>query len=264
MAIHPTAIVDPTAEIGSRVRIDPYAVIGGVVEIGDDCHIGPHVVIHSGARIGEGCTIHAGAVIADLPQDLAFRDEESYVNIGARCTIREGVTIHRGTKSGTSTVVGDGCFLMAFSHVAHNVVLGEQVILANGVLLGGYVEVGDKAFLSGNAVVHQFVKIGSLAMLSGNCGLSKDFPPFCASSAVTRNRVSGLNSVGLRRAGYTAEERQAIRKAFHIVYQSGLNVSQAVERMREEFPADGAAASFREFIATSKRGIARADVMDGP
>lgn len=255
MNIHPTAIVNPKAELGANVTVGPFCVIDADVKIGANTRIGPHVTILSFTSIGAGCSIHAHVVLGDLPQDMAFKDVVSYVRIGANCTIREGVTIHRGTKSETETVAGEGCYLMANSHLAHNVRLGNQVILANGALLAGYVEVGDRVFISGNAVVHQFCRIGKLAMMSGNSALSKDLPPFCTIIS-SRNNVAGLNVVGLRRAGYGAPDRLAIKRAFHTLYQSGLNVSQATAKIRAESPTE-AVLEFCEFVEQSKRGICR-------
>ncbi len=256
MTIHPTAVISPGADIAEDVEIGPYVVIGENCRIGSRCVLGPHVVIHPYTTIGAETRIHAGAVIGDWPQDVAFNGAPSATTIGARCIIRENVTIHRGTKEGTATVVGDGCFLMANSHLAHNVILGNGVILANGALLAGYVEVGDRAFISGNAVVHQFCKIGRLVILSGLSAITKDVPPFCMTASVSRNRVVGLNIVGLRRAGFSPDERRQIKAAFDILYRSGLNVSQAVERLRKEFPV-GPAAEFWKFAESSKRGLCR-------
>ena len=254
MSIHPTAVVDPAAVIGDHVTIGPFAFIDRDTQLGDDCVIGPHSVILRYTSLGRGCRVHACAVLGDLPQDLAFKDEPSYVKIGEHCVLREGVTIHRGTKADTSTVLGDNCFLMANSHLGHNVRLGDGVIIANGALLAGYVEVGERAFISGNVVIHQFVRIGRLSMLSGCSGIGKDVPPFCTTVGVCRNRIAGLNVVGLRRAGIGPEERQAIRRAFKILYRSGLNVSQALERIQKEF-TQPAVQEFCAFIEASKRGI---------
>ncbi|MFH1477894.1 MAG: acyl-ACP--UDP-N-acetylglucosamine O-acyltransferase [Verrucomicrobiota bacterium] len=257
MNIHPTAIVNSKVELGLNVTIGPFCVIDADVKIGDNVHIGPHVVILPYTTLGAGCTIHAHAVLGDLPQDMAFKtDVVSYVRIGADCTIREGVTIHRGTKPETETTVGAGCYLMANSHLAHNVRLGRQVILANGALLAGYVEVGDRAFISGNAVVHQFCRVGQLAMMSGNSAISKDLPPFCTARSSRVNMIAGLNVVGLRRAGYGAPDRLAIKRAFRTLYQSGLNVSQAIAQIRAESPS-GVVMEFCEFVEQSKRGICR-------
>lgn len=234
--------------------IHPTALIEDGAVIGEDVDIGPYAVILRGTSVGPRCHIHAGAVIGDLPQDLAFRPTDSFVRIGADCVIREHVTIHRGTKPETATVVDDGCMLMANSHLGHNVRLGSRVILANGVLLGGYVEVGDGAFISGNVSVHQFVRVGRLAMLGGNCAVSKDVPPFCTTPGVSRNVVAGLNVVGMRRAGFTPADRLQVKRAFTLLYRSGLNVSQALERMRQEGAA-GAALELLQFVAESRRGI---------
>jgi UDP-N-acetylglucosamine acyltransferase len=257
MTIHPTAIIEPGAELGSDVTIGPFAVIGRETRIGDGCIIGPHVVIFRFATLGPGCRVHAGAVLGDVPQDLAFKDgTTSYLRIGADCTIREGVTIHRGTKPDTATVVGDRCFLMANSHLGHNVQLGNGVLLANGALLGGYVEVGDRAFISGNAAIHQFTRIGRLVMVSGVSALSKDVPPFCTVPSVTRNRVAGMNIIGMRRAQMSPAERAEVKVAFKLLYRSGLNTSDAVAKILEQFPS-GPAREFGEFVAASKRGICR-------
>lgn len=254
--IHSTAVVHPRAKLGDNVKVGPFAVIEEHAEIGDGCIIGAHVSVIGHTRVGEGCHIHAGAVIGDEPQDLGYKGEVSYVNIGKRCTFREYVTIHRGTKAGTVTEVGDECFLMAMVHLAHNVKLGNRVIIANGTMLGGYVEVGDRAFISGAVTVHQFVKIGRLAMVGGAAGLSKDVPPFCLVQSMGRNIVAGLNVVGMRRAGLTPDDRKAIKEAFRTLYQSGMNVSQAVIQMKAVFP-DGPAAEFAAFIAQAHRGICR-------
>jgi len=257
MNIHSTAIVNSKAELGANVTIGPFCVIESDAMIGDNTCIGPHVTILPFTTIGAGCTIHANAVLGDLPQDLVFKAETiSYVRIGANCTIREGVTIHRGTKPETETVAGEGCFLMANSHLAHNVRLGKQVILANGALLAGYVEVGDFAFISGNAVIHQFCRVGRLAMLGGGGAISKDLPPFCIVRYSHINEVAGLNIVGLRRGGISASDRLTIKRAFHTLYQSGLNVSQATAQIQSESPT-GVVLEFCEFIEASKRGICR-------
>jgi UDP-N-acetylglucosamine acyltransferase len=256
MNIHSTAIVNPKAELGANVTIGPFCVIDADVKIGDNARIGPHVTILPFTTIGAGCTIHANVVLGDLPQDMAFKDAISYVRIGANCTIREGVTIHRGTKPDTETVTGEGCYLMVNSHLAHNVKLGDYVVLVNGALLAGYVEVGDRAFISGNCLVHQFTRIGKLAILAGGSAFNKDVPPFCKTIGLGANTVVGLNVIGLKRAGFGMPDRLAIKRVFHTLYQSGLNVRQATAKIRAESPS-GAVLEFCEFIEQSKRGICR-------
>lgn len=257
MSIHATAVIDPKARIGRNVTVGPFAVIAADVEIGEDSVIGPHVTILSYTTLGKACHVHAGAALGDLPQDLAFKNEPSYVKIGNNVTIREGVTIHRGTKAGTVTEVGDGCFLMAQSHLAHNVCLASNVIVVGGALLAGYVEIGERAFLSGHVVVHQFVRIGRLAMVGGAAAVGKDVPPFCTLRPMQVNRVMGLNVVGMRRAGMTPDQRKAVKTAFGTLYRSGLNVSQAVEKIKATAEAGSPALEIATFIEQSKRGICR-------
>ncbi len=258
MSIHATAVVDPKARIGKNVTIGPFAVIEADVEIGDNCMIGPHAAVMRYTTLGEGCRVHGGAVLGDLPQDLGFKPEDvSHVRIGKGVTLREFVTVHRGTKPGTVTEVGDGCFLMANAHLAHNVRLGSRVIIANGALLAGYVDVGDRAFLSGHVVVHQFVRIGRLAMVGGAAGLGKDVPPFCMVGGMERNRIAGLNVIGMRRAGLTPDQRKAVKAAFSTLFRSGLNVSQAVEQIKATAEPGSPAAEIADFVESAKRGICR-------
>lgn len=253
--IHATATIDPKAELAGDVSVGANAVIHDGVILGRGCQVGPHVTIYPGTTIGEGTKIHAGAVIGDVPQDFGFNPANpSTVRIGAGCTLREGVTVHRGTKPETETVMGDGCFLMAFSHVAHNVTMGSKVILANGVLLAGYVEIGNNAFLSGNVVVHQFCRIGRLAMLGGNCGVSKDVPPFCTVRPVSLNRVAGLNVIGMRRAGIDGSQRQAVKAAFNTIYRGNRPFREAADEVLRQH-ADGPVAEFANFVKTARRGI---------
>ncbi len=255
MVIHPTAVIESSAQLGD-VTVGPFAYIDHHVKIGDGCVIGPHVTILQHSSLGSSCRVHAGAVLGDLPQDLAFQEAESYVQIGANCVIREGVTVHRGTQPGTTTEVGHGCLLMAFSHVGHNVRLGNKVILTNGAVLGGYVEVGDRAFISANCLVHQFTRIGRLTMLSGGCAIHKDVPPFCITRGLQPSTVMGLNVVGMRREGLSSEERLILKRAFKILYQSNLNVSQAVAKLEAEFTSD-LVLELCQFVKSSRRGICR-------
>lgn len=251
MSIHPTAIVHPDARIGSGVVIGPYAVIEGAATIGDGCTIQAHAIIGAHVTMGEGNVIGYGAVIGGDPQDFAFRPEiQSEVRIGNRNRIREYCTIHRGTAEGSATVVGDDCFLMAGAHLAHNVQLGNRVILANNALLGGHVRVDDAVFIGGGCVFHQYIRVGRLAIAQGASAFSKDIPPFTL--AAERNTVAGLNVVGLKRAGLKPDQRREIKAAFNLIYRSGMNTRQALAAARERAWAPEAS-EFLEFVAAAKR-----------
>ncbi len=251
--IHPTALIDPSAHLGHNVRIGAYAIVSAQVEIGDDSVLHPHVVLHPGVVLGKKNTVHSGAILGDLPQDLSFSPNiPSRVLIGDRTTIREHVTIHRSTRENGATQVGNDCILMAGSHLAHDVVLGDHVVLANLVLLAGHVAIGDRAFIGGASVVHQFCRIGRLAIIQGASGFSKDIPPF--TMAAGRNSIVGLNTVGLRRAEFTASQRNEIKAAFNLIYRSGKNITQALdEAASQSWGAE--ATGFFDFIRQSKRGI---------
>ena len=256
MKIHSSAVIEPGARIGAEVEIGPFCYICNDVEIGDGCRLSAHVTILPHTKIGNNCNIHSNAVLGDLPQDIAFQDEISYVVIGDNCQIREGVTIHRGTKAGTSTTVGNNCMLMANSHLAHNVQLGNQVIVANGALLAGYVQVGDRAFISGNCLVHQFARIGKLVMMSGGSATQRDVPPFCMTRNQSADSVMGLNAIGLRRAGISSEDRLELKRAFKVLYKSGLLIPEAIIKLKNEFD-NALVKEMYEFIQESQRGICR-------
>lgn len=255
MEIHPTSAIESGAKIGKNVSIGPFCYIRHDVEIGDNCILDAHVTLLPYTSIGQNCHLHSNVVIGDLPQDVGFKDEPSYVRIGNNCTLREGVTIHRGTKAGTKTIVGDDCLLMAYSHLAHNVILGDRVIIANGALIAGYAEVGDRAFISGNCLVHQYARVGRLVMLSGGSAIHKDVPPFCMTRSTTLNKIMGLNTVGLRRAGFTSDERLTLKRAFKILYQSNLLIPEALTKLTTEFDSV-LVSEICEFITKSQRGIA--------
>ncbi|HEX8297242.1 MAG TPA: acyl-ACP--UDP-N-acetylglucosamine O-acyltransferase [Chthoniobacteraceae bacterium] len=254
MLVHPTAIIHPDARLGSDVRVGPYAVIEGAAQIGDRCRIQAHAVITAHVKMGPDNLIGYGAILGGDPQDFAFRPEiRSEVRIGARNQIREYCTIHRATSSGDATVIGDECFLMAGAHLAHNVRLGDRVILANNVLLGGYVSVEDRVFIGGGSVFHQHLRVGRLAICQGASAFSKDIPPYV--TAAERNGVAGLNVIGLRRAGLTAAERVEVKRAFALLYRSGLNVSQALTAASEQSWGEPAQ-QFWDFVAAAKtRGL---------
>lgn len=254
--IHPTAIIEPGAQLGADVRIGPLAYVAATAVLGDGCVLAPHAVVLDHTTLGAHCTVHSGAVIGDLPQDLSFGGEPSYVVTGDHCTFREGVTIHRGTKPGTTTRIGHRVFMMANTHAAHNCEVGDHVIMANGALLGGYVTVGERAFIGGNVGVHQFCRIGRLAMVGSMAFISKDLPPFCIAPSSQNSFVAGLNLVGLRRAGLNAAQRAQIKQAFSTLYRSGLNTSQARETLRAD-TGNPFAAEFADFIDRATRGLCR-------
>jgi UDP-N-acetylglucosamine acyltransferase len=254
MSIHPSSVIEPGAKIGANVSIGPFCYIRHDVEVGDGCILDAHVTLLPYTTIGRDCHLHPNVTLGDTPQDVAFKDLPSYVHIGNNCTIREGVTIHRGTQPDTVTTVGDNCLLMAYSHLAHNVKLGNGVIVANGALLAGYVEVGDRAFISGNCLVHQFTRVGRLVMLSGGSAIDKDVPPFCMTRNMVSNKVMGLNTVGLRRAGFTSAQRLELKRAFKVLYQSNLLIKDAIAKLATDFDSP-LVTEVHDFLTKSQRGV---------
>ena len=258
--IHSTAVIHPKAHIDSTVEVGPYAVIDRDVVIGPHCIIGPHVYLAGVTRIGARNRFHAGCVIGDVPQDLKYKGEPTRLQIGDNNVFRENVTVHCSNNSEEDTVIGSNNLLMANCHVAHNCVLGNHLVIANGALLGGHVTMQDRAFVSGNCCVHQFVRIGTLAMMQGGSCISKDLPPF----AVARgdNGMCGLNTIGLRRAGFTSEQRLELRRLYHLLFRSGERLSAAVTKARAQFLSQPACQVI-EFVASSRRGICRDTSRDG-
>jgi UDP-N-acetylglucosamine acyltransferase len=254
MTIHPTAIIDRSAQIDPEVEIGPYSYIGPQVKIGSGCWIGPQVVILEGVRIGKECSIYPGTIIGGKPQDYKFKDTRSYVEIGDNNIIREYVTIHRSSEEEGKTVIGNNNFLMAYTHVAHDCKIGHQVVITNYTGLSGYVTVEDKVIISGYVAIHQFVRIGELAIISAQTGLAKDVPPFM----IGEGRpciIRGVNIIGLRRNGIPAEVRMNIQRAYRILFRSNLNTSQALERIREEIEPCKEIIHLISFIEHSQRGI---------
>lgn len=250
--IHPTAIVDATAELDPTCEVGPYAVVDAGVRLGPRCRVGPHVYLTGRTVIGADNIFHAAAVIGDAPQDLRYKGAPTGLRIGDGNVFREHCTVNRSSDTEEDTVIGSGCFFMSHSHVGHNSRVGDGVILANNVALGGHVEVGDRAFLSGNSVVHQFTRVGTLAMTQGVTGVSMDLPPFCMAHRV--NHLCGLNTVGLRRAGVDAAERLELKRLYRFVFRDGRNLRAAVAEAAGQF--NGAAARvFLDFFAATKRGI---------
>jgi UDP-N-acetylglucosamine acyltransferase len=254
--IHPTAVIHPKAQIDATCIVGPYAVIDAGVVLGPGCVVGPHVHLTGQMTAGANNRFHSGCVLGDAPQDMKYDGAPTRLRLGEDNVFREHVTVHRSNKLAEETVIGSHNLLMAHSHVGHNTVLGDHNILANGVLLAGHVEVGDRAVLSGNALVHQFCRVGSLALMQGGAAITKDLPPFCLARHGV-NRLCGLNAVGLRRAGVSAEQRLQLKALYHVLFRSGHTAGQIVQIVQEgvsEFP-DGCVRQMMDFIAASKRGI---------
>jgi UDP-N-acetylglucosamine acyltransferase len=250
--IHPTAIIHPQAKLGAHVRVGAHAVIDADVELGDGCVVGPQVYLTGVTKIGANNQFHCGAVIGDAPQDLKYKDEPTRLRIGDNNVFREHVTIHRPNKLAEDAVVGSHNFFMAGAHVAHNCVVGNHAIFANGATLGGHATVQDRAFLSGHCLVHQFCRVGTLAIMQGGSAISKDLPPFTVARG--DNGICGLNTVGLRRAGFSAEERLELKKLYHALFRSGKNFRLAVAEAGENYTSTGAKLVL-EFVSTAKRGV---------
>jgi UDP-N-acetylglucosamine acyltransferase len=229
--IHPTAIIGGGATIGAGVAIGPHTIIGDEVTIGDNTRIGANAVIEGEVSVGRDNRIGHGTVIGGAPQDVSFSEStRSRVEIGHGNIIREYCTIHRGTKEGSATTIGDDNFLMAGVHVGHNCAIANKVVIANNVLLAGYVSLAEQAFVGGGTTFHQFMRVGRLVMVQGSSAFGKDLPPFTL--AAERNAIFGLNVIGLRRAGFSAAQRDEIKRAFKLLYLSGVNTKQALEKSR--------------------------------
>lgn len=252
----PLAYVHPDAKIHPSVVIDPFVTIDRDVKIGEGTRIGSNVTIMEGARIGKNVTIYPGAVISGPPQDLKFKGEQTVAIIGDGTVIRECVTIHRGTASKGKTVVGSNCLIMAYCHVAHDCVVGNNVIMSNAVQMAGEVVVDDFAVLGGGALIHQFCHIGSHVMLQGGALVNKDIPPF-VKAAREPIAYAGVNSIGLRRRGYSNETIRDIQEIYRYLYLSGLNNSDAISRIEAELPASKERDEIILFVRNSGRGIIR-------
>ena len=250
----PLAYVHPQAKVANNVVIEPFVNIEKNVFVEEGTWIGSHVTIMEGARIGKNCRIFPGAVIAAIPQDLKFDGEETIVKIGNNTTIREFVTINRGTKANYETVVGNNCLLMAYVHVAHDCIIGNNVILANAATLAGHIQIDDFAIVGGLAAVHQFVQIGKHSMVSGGALVRKDVPPFTKGAREPLSYV-GVNSIGLRRRGYNNDQINGIQDIYRMIYLRGLNVSQAVTIIEADVPATPERDEILSFISKSTRGI---------
>ena len=250
----PLAYIHPEAKIHPSVIIDPFVCIERNVEIGEGTRIGSNVTICEGTRIGKNCNIFPGAVVGAIPQDLKFNGEETLAIIGDNTTLREFVTVHRGTASKGKTVIGNNCLIMAYCHVAHDCRLGNNIIMSNSTQLAGEVVVNDFAVIGGGTLVHQFTHIGAHVMIQGGSKINKDVPPYIT-AARDPIQYCGVNSIGLRRRGFSNDQIRAIQDAYRVIFQSGLNVSQAMERIEAELPSSIERDEIILFVRNSPRGI---------
>jgi len=252
--IHRTALIDPTAELGADVSVGPYCVIGPKVTVGERSTIAAHAVLERNTRVGEGVKIGYGTVIGNDPQDLKYRGEETWVEIGSGTIIREYSTINRGSTATGKTTIGERCFLMTYVHIAHDCAIGNDVIIANGVQMAGHVIVSDRASISGLVPIHQFVRIGTYAFVGGASRVNQDVPPY-TKAAGNPVHLYGLNSVGLQRAGFSPELKLGLKRAYRLVFNSDLTVSQGIARARAELPQVPEVETFLQFIEASQRGV---------
>jgi UDP-N-acetylglucosamine acyltransferase len=253
-SIDDRAVVHPKAQLGERVTVGPFTIIEENVVIDEGTHIGSNVLIASGTRIGKECRIHHGAVLGTVPQDLKFRDEQTTLEVGNHTIIREYATLNRGTSERWKTTVGSHCFIMAYAHIAHDCDVGNHVILANCVNMAGHVVIEEHAIIGGVTPIHQFVRIGRHSMIGGGFRVPKDVPPYILAGQEPMI-FQGLNIVGLKRRNFPPETIDVLEKTYRLLYQSYLNVSQAIERIKSDLPLTVEVQHVLDFIATSKRGI---------
>lgn len=255
--IHPTAIIDPKAELDTNIEIGPYTIIKGNTFIGSDTMIGSHVVIEPFVHIRPECHIFQYAAIGAVPQSVKFKGEETYVKVGRGTIIREFVTIHRGTEFGGGvTEVGEENFVMAYSHIAHDCKTGRKVMLSNNATLGGHITIGDYSTIGGLVAIHQFVRIGDYAFVGGKSAVVKDVPPYVIASG-DRATLYGLNSVGLKRHGFSQKTLSLLKKTYRIVFRIGLTLNESIERLRAEVEQVPEVINFINFIKSSQRGLTR-------
>ena len=252
MSIHPLAVVSPHAELGANVRIGPFCVVEAGVVLGDGCQLASRVTVKSGTVLGRDNLVLEGTVLGGMPQHVHMPEHPGTVSIGEGNVFRENSTVHRALEAGHATRIGNRCLLMVAAHVGHDCTLEDGVILTNGTMLGGHVEVGDKAYLGGAVGVHQFCRIGRLAMIGGMARIIRDVPPYVMIDGDTA-MVVGINRVGLRRAGYAADEVAQLKSAYRVIYRSGLAWQEMLDVLRLQFPT-GPAADFAPFFLNGKRG----------
>lgn len=252
--IHPSALVDASAELGPGVTVGPFTIIGPDVSIGAGTRIGPQVLIERDTSVGADCQIHKGAVLGTDPQDLKYAGEPTRLRIGYRTVIREYATLNRGTAALGFTEVGEDCMLMAYTHVAHDCRLGNHVILSNAVNMAGHVTIGDWVIVGGLTPIHQFVRIGAHAFVGGGSRVAKDIPPF-VKAAGSPCQLYGLNSIGLQRRGFSEDVRRELKRAYRLFFASSYNTTQALTRAREELRALPEIETFLSFFEESERGV---------
>jgi UDP-N-acetylglucosamine acyltransferase len=252
--IHPTAIVSGKARLGDNITISPYAIIEDDVEIGNDCEIGPNAVIYNGARISDRVIIKQGAAVSNVSQDLKYAGEEAYFYIGEDTVIREFVTLHKGTKKTGFSKVGKNCLLMACSHVAHDAVVGDNCVIANAVLIAGHTVIEDYVIIGGITGVHQFCKVGQHSIIGGVFRIVKDVPPYVMAGSEPL-KYAGLNSIGLRRRGFSNDDIMTLKKTYNLLYNSGLNFSQAKVKIKEELGEHKLVQNVLQFLDSCTRGI---------
>lgn len=252
--IHRTALVDPKAHVGHDVSIGPYAIVGPRVTIGDGCTVAAHAVLERNVKLGAGVKLGYGAVIGNDPQDLKYQGEETWVEIGDGTVVREYCTVNRGTSATGKTTVGERCFLMSYVHVAHDCAIGNDVIIANAVQMAGHVTIQDRAIISGLVPIHQFVRIGTFAFVGGGSRVNQDVPPY-TKAVGNPVHLYGLNSVGLQRAGFSPEVKLALKRAYRLLFNSDLTVTQGIARARAELPVGPEVEVFLQFIEGSQRGV---------
>ncbi|HAM73784.1 MAG TPA: acyl-[acyl-carrier-protein]--UDP-N-acetylglucosamine O-acyltransferase [Verrucomicrobiales bacterium] len=250
--IHPTAIIDPGARLDPTVEVGPYAIIDAHVVLGPGCRVGPHAHITGHTTIGAGNVFHTGCVIGDAPQDLKYDGGPTRLQVGDNNVFREHVSVHRSNKLSDDTRIGSGNFIMANAHVGHNAIVGNNTIIANGALLAGHATVADRAFLSGNSLVHQFARVGMLALMQGGAAISKDLPPFTVARG--RNGMCGLNIIGLRRAGYSSEQRLELKRLYHDLFRRGWKLREALAAASREYHGEPARQMIA-FVEATRRGI---------
>jgi UDP-N-acetylglucosamine acyltransferase len=252
--IHRTALVDPKANLGHDVSIGPFAIVGPRVTVGDGCTVAAHAVLERNVKLGSGVKVGYGAVIGNDPQDLKYQGEETWVEIGDGTVIREYSTVNRGTSAKGKTTVGERCFLMSYVHVAHDCDIGHDVIIANAVQMAGHVTIQDRAIVSGLVPIHQFVRIGTFAFVGGGSRVNQDVPPY-TKAVGNPVHLYGLNSVGLQRAGFSPDVKLALKRAYRLLFNSDLTVTQGIARARAELPVGPEVETFLKFIEGSQRGV---------